>query len=93
VLLANLTKMSTLIVHHQWEDEMVLERTGRHPTYAQAKKMKSLILHTLGCLRGQALLLLNHMCHQWISCVSGTATVTMYHLLLTAGNGWVGEMG
>jgi len=35
----------------QWEDEMVRERTGHPPSYAAAKKMKSVTLHTHGCLR------------------------------------------
>jgi len=43
--------MSTLTVHYQWEDEMVRERTCHPPIYAEAKKMKSLTLHTHGCLR------------------------------------------
>ena len=47
--LANSAMMSTLIVHCQWEDEMVRERTGHTPSYAEAKKMKSLTLHTHGC--------------------------------------------
>jgi len=38
--------MSTLTVHCQWEDE-----TDHPPSYAEAKKMKSLTLHTHGCLR------------------------------------------
>jgi len=49
--------MSTLTVLRQIEDEAVRERTG-HPLathlsslYAEAKKMKSLTLHTHGCLR------------------------------------------
>jgi len=37
--------MSTLSV----ENEM--ERTGHMPSYAEAKKTKSLTLHTQGCLR------------------------------------------
>ena len=36
--------------HCQWEDETVRERTGHSPSYAEAKKMKSLTLHTHGCL-------------------------------------------
>ena len=43
--------MSTLTVHCQWEDEMVRERTGHLPSYAEAKKMRSLTLHTDGCPR------------------------------------------
>ena len=35
--------------HCQWEDETVRERTGHPPSYAEAKKMKSLTLHTRGC--------------------------------------------
>ena len=49
--LANSAMMSTLTLHCQWENEMVRERTGRLPSYAEAKKMKSLTLHTHGCLR------------------------------------------
>ena len=37
--------------HCQWEDEMVRERTGHLPSYAEAKKMKLLTLHTHGCPR------------------------------------------
>jgi len=40
---------STLPVHCQWEDETVRERTGHSPSYAVAKKMKSLTLHAHGC--------------------------------------------
>ena len=47
--LANSAMMSTLTVHCQWEDEMVRERTGHPPSCAEAKKMKSLTLHTHGC--------------------------------------------
>src|SRR6218665_4025679 len=42
---------STLTIQCQWEDETVRERTGHPPSYAEAKKMKSLILHTHGCSR------------------------------------------
>jgi len=43
--------MGTLTAHWQWEDETVRERTGHPPSYAEAKKMKSLALHTHGCPR------------------------------------------
>src|SRR6218665_2719491 len=43
--------MSTLTAHCQWEDETVRERTCHPPSYAGAKKMKSITLHTHGCLR------------------------------------------
>jgi len=43
--------MSTLTALCQWEDEMVRERTGLPPSYAVAKKMKSLTLHNHGYLR------------------------------------------
>jgi len=43
--------MITLTAHYQWEDETMRERTGHPPLYAMAKKMKSLTLHTHGCLR------------------------------------------
>jgi len=49
--LANSAMMSTLTAHCQWEEETVRERIGRPPSYAVAKKMKSLTLHTHGCLR------------------------------------------
>ena len=49
--LANSAMMSTLIAHCQWEDETVRERIGHPPSDAVAKKMKSLTLHTYGCLR------------------------------------------
>jgi len=35
-------------------DEMARERTGHLPLYAEAKKMKSLTLHTHGCPIGLA---------------------------------------
>src|SRR5678815_2388966 len=35
-------------VHCLWEDETVMERIGHLPSYAEAKKMKSLTLHTHG---------------------------------------------
>jgi len=41
--------MSTLTAHCQWEDETVRKRTGHPPSDAEAKKMKSLTLHTQGC--------------------------------------------
>ena len=44
--LANSVMMSTLTAHCQWEDEMAREITGHPPSYAVAKKMKSLTLHT-----------------------------------------------
>jgi len=43
--------MSTLTANCQWEDETVRERTGHPPSYVEAKKIKSLTLHTHGCLR------------------------------------------
>ena len=43
--------MSTLTVHCQWEDEAAREKIGHPPSYAQAKKMKSLTLNTHGCSR------------------------------------------
>jgi len=49
--LANSAMMSTLTAHCQWEDETVRESTGHPPSYAEAKKMKSLTLHTHGCPR------------------------------------------
>jgi len=39
--------MSTLTVHYQWADETMRVRTGHLPSYAEAKKMKSLTLHTM----------------------------------------------
>jgi len=44
--LDNSAMMSTLTAHCQWEDETVRERTGHKPSYDEAKKMKSLTLHT-----------------------------------------------
>ena len=38
---ANSAMMSTLTVHCLWEDDMVRERTGLCPQYAEAKKIKS----------------------------------------------------
>jgi len=43
--------VSTLTTHCQWEDKTVRERTDNPPWYAEAKKMKSLTLHTHGCPR------------------------------------------
>jgi len=42
--------MSTLTVSCQLEDEMARENTGHPPSYAEAKKKKSLTLHMHGCL-------------------------------------------
>src|SRR5688572_7056066 len=50
--LANSARMSTLNAYCRWEDETARERTGHPPSYAEAKKMKSLTLHTQGCLLG-----------------------------------------
>src|SRR5678816_4093294 len=52
--LANSAIMSTLTVHCRWDDETVRERTGHPPSYAEAKKMKSLTLHTHGCFRASS---------------------------------------
>ena len=49
--LAKLAMMSTLTTQCECEDEKVRERTGQPPSYAEAKKMKSLTLHTHGSLR------------------------------------------
>jgi len=46
--LANWTLMSSW-AHCQWDDETVRKRIGHPPSYAKAKKMKSLTLHTHGC--------------------------------------------
>ena len=35
--LANSAMMSTLTAHCQWEDDMVRERTGHPPSYAEVK--------------------------------------------------------
>jgi len=40
--------MSRVTIHCQREDETVMERTGHSPSFAEAKKMKSLTLHTHG---------------------------------------------
>jgi len=48
---ANSAMMSTLTAHCQWEDETVMERNGHPPSYAVAKKMKSLTFHTEGFLK------------------------------------------
>ena len=45
---ADLAMMRTLITHRQRGDETARERTGHPPSYAEAKKMKSLSLHTHG---------------------------------------------
>src|SRR6218665_1237389 len=45
------TQLSTQTVHCQWEDEMVRERTGHPTSYAEAKKIKLLTLHTQSCHR------------------------------------------
>ena len=47
--LTNSAIMSTLTVDCQWEDEMARERIGQSPSYAEAKKVKSLTLHTHVC--------------------------------------------
>jgi len=39
--------MSILTVYCLWEDEMVRERTGHIPSYAEAKKMKLLTFQSL----------------------------------------------
>src|SRR6218665_1060073 len=49
--LVNSAIMSTLTIHRQWEDEMVRERTGHMPSYAKAKQMKSITLHSHGYSR------------------------------------------
>ena len=49
--LANAAMMSILTAHCPWEDETVRGRIGYSPSYAEAKKMKSLTLHTHDCSR------------------------------------------
>ena len=49
--IANSAMMSKLTAHCQWVDETVWVRTGHPPSYAEAKKIKSLTLYTQGCLR------------------------------------------
>jgi len=44
--LANSAMMSTLTANCQWEDEAVRERTGHSTSYAEAKKVKSVTLHS-----------------------------------------------
>jgi len=39
--------MNTLTIHGWWEDEMARERTGNLASHAEAKKMKSLTLHSI----------------------------------------------
>jgi len=46
--LANSSMMSTLTAHCQWKGETVRESSGHPTSYAVAKKMKSLTLHTCG---------------------------------------------
>jgi len=49
--MAKSVMMSTLTVHYWREDETVREKNGQPPSYAEAKKMKSLTLNAHGCLR------------------------------------------
>jgi len=48
--LSNSAMMSTLTAHCQREDEMVRERTGHLPSYAEAKNVKSLTLQPMAAL-------------------------------------------
>src|SRR6218665_1356900 len=59
--LTNSAMMSTLTVHCQWEHEMVRERTGHLPSYAEAEKMKSITLHIHGCPRASLRADLHHL--------------------------------
>jgi len=49
--LTNSAMMRTLTAHCQWEDVTVQERTGHSSSYAEAKKVKVLALHTHGSPR------------------------------------------
>jgi len=49
--LSNSAVTGMLTVPCHWEDEMARERTGQPPSYTEAKKMKSLTLHTNDCPR------------------------------------------
>ena len=49
--LTNSAILSTLTLRSRWEDETARERIGHPLAYTKAKKMKSLTLHTHGCLR------------------------------------------
>ena len=42
---------TTIHVHCQWGDETITERTRHMPSYAEAKKMKSLALYDIDSLR------------------------------------------
>jgi len=42
--LANSATMGTQTEHCQWEDETASKRTGHQPSYAEAKKVTSLII-------------------------------------------------
>ena len=57
--------MMTLIVHCQWEDEMVKEGTGHPPSYDEAKKRMLLTLHTHGCPRASLWLASSSSSYQW----------------------------
>ena len=46
---APLDKSAQVTALCQWETEMAREMTGHPPSHAEAKKMKSLTLHTRGC--------------------------------------------
>ena len=63
--------MSTLTTYYQWEDETVRERTGHPPSDVVAKKMKSLTLHTHGCLKASlrhwSSLLLMYKFPEWVN--------------------------
>jgi len=70
VPLANSAVMNTLTTHCQWGT--VREKTGHLPLYAEAKKMKSLTLHTNGC----------HMATSETALLfRGSNTLRTYHLL------------
>src|SRR6218665_715908 len=57
----NSAMMSTLTSPCQWEDKTVRERTGHPPSCTEAKKMKSLTLHTHGCPKA-SLCVCTHVC-------------------------------
>src|SRR6218665_153303 len=68
--------------HCLWEDETVRERTGHPHSYTVAKKMKSLTLHTHGCLKELLFFFFPVQCTYYVR--------DDFETLLA---GWVGHIG
>ena len=69
--------------HCQWEDKTVRERTGDPPSYAKAKKIKLLKIHTVASVYGRVQKEYAYLCQElWMQLIANdNHTETLGHLL------------